>query len=590
MPQPIDQDFKPASWLNRLARHGGRPMLAAMALPLAGAALLLIQAAVLAGLVHELVVAGRPLATLLPPLALLVALLLLRALLGSLGDIAAVRAGELIKQRLRHAIAGTLFARAPGWTGSRPSGALSGLMLEQTEAMDGYFVRYLPAMLQAAIVPLAFAMVIVPIDWVVALLFLVTAPLIPLFMALVGWGAEAATTAQATALSRLSARFADRLRGLVTLRLAGRAAAEVTAIRTASEELRQRTMRVMRIAFLSSAVLEFFAALGVAGVALYIGLTFLDLVSLRADPLTLSAGLFCLLMAPEIYQPLRLLAAHYHDRASARAAAEQIVEQLEAVPDLAAAPTPATTTTTEAIAAAPVAVPALPLRLAGLGLATPDGRTILTDGNLDLRAGEHVAILGDSGIGKSTLLEACAGLRAHSGHILIGGSELRDAEEEWLRAHVAVLGQRPRLFATSIADNIRLGRRDACHLAVQHAAERAGVMDFAAALPRGLDTPVGQGGTGLSGGEAQRVALARLYLRDPALILLDEPTAHLDLATEDMVMDGLVDFARGRTMLVVTHSAAVAARMDGVWRLVNRQLLPAPRPQRVRRPGARSAA
>lgn len=588
MPQPIDQDFKPASWLNRLARHGGRPMLAAMALPLVGAALLLIQAAVLAGLVHELVVAGRPIAALIGPLGLLVALLLLRALLGSLGDIAAVRAGELIKQRLRHAIAGTLFARTPGWTGSRPSGALSGLMLEQTEAMDGYFVRYLPAMLQAAIVPLAFAIVIFPIDWVVALLFLVTAPLIPLFMALVGWGAEAATTAQATALSRLSARFADRLRGLVTLRLAGQAAAEVAAIRTASEELRQRTMRVMRIAFLSSAVLEFFAALGVAGVALYIGLTFLDLVSLRADPLTLSAGLFCLLMAPEIYQPLRLLAAHYHDRASARAAAEQIVEQLEAVPDLAAVPMPATAG--EAIAAAPVAGPALPLRLAGLGLATPDGRTILTDGNLDLRAGEHVAILGDSGIGKSTLLEAAAGLRAHSGHILIGGTEVRDAEEEWLRAHVAVLGQRPRLFATSIAENIRLGRRDACHLAVQHAAERAGVMDFAAALPRGLDTPVGQGGTGLSGGEAQRVALARLYLRDPALILLDEPTAHLDLASEDMVMDGLVDFARGRTMLVVTHSATVAARMDGVWRLVNRQLLPAPRPQRVRRPGARSAA
>jgi ATP-binding cassette subfamily C protein CydD len=427
-------------------------------------------------------------------------------------------------------------------------------------------------MLQAAILPLAFAVVLLPVDWMTALILLITAPLIPVFMALAGWGAQAATEAQASSLSRLSARFADRLRGLTTLHLFGRDAAEIEAAGTASEELRGRTMRVMRVAFLSSAVLEFFAALGVAGVALYVGLTFLGLLSLRSGaPLPLEAGLFCLLMAPEVYVPLRLLAANYHDGAAAKAAALEISRHFGTLPSLdeAAAALPAR--------AAKVHGPSR-VTLAGVSIATPAGTPVIAAATLEVSPGQHIAILGASGIGKSTLLEALARLRDYSGDIGLDGADITALGESELRSRVAMLGQRPRIFAGSIAENIRLGRSTACDTAVRLAARRACVAAFVDQLPDGLSTQLGDEGLGLSGGEIQRVTLARIYLRDPGLILLDEPTAHLDASTEAQVLDGLMDFARGRTLIVATHSMAVAARMDRVFRIAGGRLLPALRP------------
>lgn len=562
-------------WLNRLA-EADRPLLVGvLGLPLVAGALLVAQAMVLAGLLHLAIVEGAASAALLPQVALLAAILGIRIALGALGEVTAVRLGEAIKQRLRVGLVSDLLRRSPTWTAARSSGALSSTVLEQVEALDGYFTRYLPAMVQAAILPIAFAAIAFSVDWIVGLLFLISAPLIPVFMALVGWGAEAASRSQAAALNRLSGRFADRLRGLVTLKLFGQDEVELARVRQASEELRVRTMRVMRIAFLSSAVLEFFAALGVAGVALYVGLTFLDLVTVRSTELTLSAGMFCLLMAPEVYQPLRLLAAHYHDRASARAAVAAIEQEFDALP---VATTPSAPAATPAIATGAAA-----LELCNLRLADPAGRPVLADVDLKLEPGAHVAILGASGIGKSTLLEAVAGLREFSGEVRLDGRMLGAFDQPTLRARLAMLGQRPRLFAGSIADNIRLGRRDADHAAVRLAARWARVADFADALPQGLATRLGEDGLGLSGGEIQRIALARLYLRDPGLLLLDEPTAHLDSATEALVLEGLAEFAVGRTLLVATHSHAVAAHMDKVFRIAGGKLLPAPRPARAGR-------
>lgn len=566
-------------WLNRQA-DGDRPLLAVvLGLPLLAGALLVGQALVLAALIHRAVIDGAGLGVLWPQLVLLGTILAIRIGLGAFGEVAAVKLGETIKARLRGVMIRDLLSRAPTWTASRSSGALSSTVLEQVEALDGYFVRYLPALVQASILPLAFAAVAFSFDWIIGLLFLITAPLIPVFMALAGWGAELASRAQASALNRLSGRFADRLRGLTTLKLFGQAEAETERVRLASEQLRVRTMRVMRIAFLSSAVLEFFAALGVAGVALYVGLTFLDLLSLRGTELTLQAGLFCLLMAPEVYQPLRLLAAHYHDRAAARAAAAEIEVELGALPEPAV----------PVVAAAPAIVAGGPatLRLDGVVLADPNGRPVIDDAELMREPGAHIAILGASGIGKSTLLEAVAGLRPFAGDIRIDGVPLGDLGEPELRRRVAMLGQRPRLFAGSIADNIRLGRRDADHVAVRLAAQLARVADFADTLPEGLSTRLGEDGLGLSGGEIQRIALARIYLRDPGLVLLDEPTAHLDLETEALVLDGLAEFAANRTLLVATHSLAVAARMQHVFRIVGGRLLPAPKPVAgVRKAGA----
>lgn len=557
-------------WLNRLA-GADRPLLAAvLGLPLLAGGLLVAQALVLAALLHRAIVEGAGVAALMPQVLLLGAILLIRIGLGGLGEVAAVRFGEAIKQRLRAGLVADLLRHSPTWTGAKSSGALSSTVLEQVEALDGYFTRYLPAMVQAAILPIAFAAIAFSVDWIVGLLFLISAPLIPVFMALAGWGAEAASRSQASALNRLSGRFADRLRGLVTLKLFGQDDVETARVRLASEELRVRTMRVMRIAFLSSAVLEFFAALGVAGVALYVGLTFLDLVTVRGSELTLQAGMFLLLMAPEVYQPLRLLAAHYHDRASAKAATAEIEREFEVLPEASA---PAIVP----VAATGATGPAT-LELRAVTVADPTGRPVIESADLALEPGAHIAILGTSGIGKSTFLEAIAGLRDFTGDIRIDGRALGDIAEPDLRQRVAMLGQRPRLFAGSIADNIRLGRRDADHAAVRLAAQQARVADFADALPEGLATRLGEDGLGLSGGEIQRIALARTYLRDPGLVLLDEPTAHLDTATEAVVLDGLAEFAKGRTLIVATHSHAVAARMDKVFRIVGGKLLPALKP------------
>ncbi len=578
MTSPLASDPKPRAsrkWLDGQLRNGGAAAYVPLVLPLLGGGLLLGQASLLAHVLHRVVVAGDGLAAVLPQLALIGVLLTGRIVLGLIGEIAATRASETIKRKLRAVLAATLFARPPVWSAAQSSGALSTALVEQVDALDGYFVRYLPAMIQASILPLVFAAMLFPIDWMVGLLLLITMPLIPLFMALVGWGAEAATARQADALGRLGGRFADRLRGLTTLKLFGRAAAETEAVTAASEELRLRTMRVMRIAFLSSAVLEFFAALGVAGIALYIGLTFLGLVSLRGGvPLTLEAGMFCLLMAPDIYAPLRLLAAHYHDRASAKAAVEEIARRFEQLP-------PAQAPQQTAVLPAPAAAGPARLELTGVSIGSPTGQPVIAEAALNLLPRQTAAILGASGIGKSTLLEAIARLRDFGGDIRLDGRPLADLAEPELRARLAMLGQRPRLFAGSIADNIRLGRRNACDTAIRLAARRACVADFADALPEGLATRVGEDGIGLSGGELQRIALARLYLRDPGLILLDEPTAHLDAATEARVLDGLLDFARGRTLLVATHSEAVAARMQRVYRIAGGRLLPALRPNLV---------
>ena len=564
--KPTRQD---ARWLDGLRDLARRRLAVAIGVPLLSGALLVGQVWLLAGGIADAVEGRAGLAELWPRLAGFAAILVVRIALGTAGEIAGASAAESIKLAVRQSLFTELLRRRlPVSLANGSSGALASTLIEQVESLDGYFSRYLPAMVQASILPFAFALLLLPVDWVAGLLFLVTAPLIPVFMALVGWGAEAASVRQAAAMQRLAGRFGDRLRGMVTLKLFGRASAETDAMVAASEELRRRTLGVLRIAFLSSAVLEFFAALGVAGVALYVGLSFLGLVHLRFSPLSFTSGLFLLLMAPEIYQPLRQLAANYHDRATARAAVAAMAATVGALPDpVGVKPEPAPVL-------APLAVrPAVGLAVAGLTLRTPDGsRTILSHAGLTIPAGRQVALLGPSGSGKTTLLEAIARLRDFDGDIRLGGQPIEAIEDERLRRELGYLPQQSRLFHGTIADNMRLGLTEISPEMLRQAARLSRVADFADRLPLGLDTPLGEGGLGLSGGEAQRVALARLYLRNPSLILLDEPTAHLDRATEQAVLDGLLEFARGRTLLVSTHSEVLAGRLDGRYRLAGGQL------------------
>ncbi|VFR31143.1 Transport ATP-binding protein CydD [plant metagenome] len=556
-----------ARWLAGLARAARRPLMAAVAAPLLAGALLLAQTWFLAQVLHQAIAERAPVDTLYGSIAVVATLMGARVLLTWLGERAGQRAAESIKLSLRQALFAQLLARGPQWTRGQRSGELASMLAEQVEALDGFFSRYLPAMVAAAFLPLAFALALMPVDWVAGLILLLTAPLIPVFMALVGWGAEAANRRHLQAFARLSGFFADRVRGLATLKLFGRAQAEAQAVRDATEVVRAKTMAVLRIAFLSSAVLEFFAALGVAGVALYVGLSYLGFVDLRVSPLSLQAGLFCLLMAPEVYAPLRQFAAHYHDRATARAAAAQLAATFETLPEPAALAAGQGQETLRAPAAQP-ASDAAALQVSGLVLRAP-GRPlpVIDAAGFSLAPGEHVALAGASGIGKSTLLEALAGLRDGEGTIRLDGRPLADWPRADLRQRVALISQRPYLQAGSIAGNLRLAAPQADAEALHRAAERAGVLRFAQDLPQGLDTELGPRGYGLSGGQAQRVALARLFLRDPGLVLLDEPTAHLDDGTRDAVLREILAFCEGRTLLLVTHDEAVLDAFPRVLRI-----------------------
>lgn len=569
------------AWLGSRRKLAARPLAVATAAPLVTGGLIAAQAFLLADIIAGAITGGRPPGEQGWRIALLLAVMAVRTVVAFVGERCAARAAEDIKFAVRQDLFAALIARRPDWLRSRASGELVSGILDQVEALDGYFARFLPAMIAAAVLPLAFAIGLLPVDWVVSVLFLVSAPLIPLFMALVGWGAEAASRQHVTAMARLSGLFADRLRGLVVLKLFGRAEDEVARVRFASDELARRTLVVLKIAFLSSAVLEFFAALGVAGVALYVGLTFLGLVDLRAVPLGFQAGLFCLLMAPEVYLPLRTLAAHYHDRAAARAAVANLAATFEALPEADEAQPDAAPFMVPATGAAAVAI---------RGVTVENDRGLVLDRiDLDVAPGERIALLGESGIGKSTLIESIARLRGHGGEVRIDGVPLADWPEAELRQRIALLGQRPRLFEGTIGSNIRLARPDASEAEWMRAADAAGVTDFVRRLPEGFATPVGERGGGISGGEAQRVALARIFLRDPGLVLLDEPTAHLDAVTEDRIADAILDFSAGRTLIVATHSAALARRMDRIYRIAGGRLLPVPhRPATIAR--ARSEA
>jgi len=559
-------------WLMALAKAARLPLVLAGAAPLVSGALLVVQAWLLASVLDAAIVRQAPRQELLGDILAIAGLMLVRACITWAGERAGADAAERIKRHVRLSLFRRLVQKGPYWSRGQASGELASAVVDQVEALDGFFAKYLPAMAAAAMLPVAFSVVLLPMDVIAGLVLLITAPLIPLFMALVGWGAQGASRRHLRAFARLSGFFADRLRGLSTLKLYGRAEAEAASVVAASDALRQRTMSVLRIAFLSSAVLEFFAALGVAGVAVYIGLTYLGFLDLRWSPLTLQAGLFCLLMAPEVYAPLRQFAAHYHDRAAALAAVSQISLLFDGLPQAGDAATDGAPGADKS-ATGPGRAPenrgaGAALAIAGLNLDAPGrSQAVLADAGLALAPGEHAALMGPSGIGKSSLIEAIARLRPFQGDIRIDGVPLPDWDEAALRQRVALIGQKPQLLTGSIADNIRLGRPDASDAEVQAAARRACVLEFAEALPQGLATQLGGRGHGLSGGQAQRVALARLFLRDPGLILLDEPTAHLDEATQARVLDAILEFSAGRTLLLATHAPAVAARLGRTLRL-----------------------
>jgi len=467
-------------------------------------------------------------------LALAGALALLMAGLGAAQETAQVAAGEAARLRVRGAAFDRLLA-----ADALPAGEKAALLVDRVEALDGFFARWLPAVALAVISPAIVLVAALLADWVTALVLLVAGLLVPVGMALTGIGAAAESRRQLDALGRLSGRFVDRLRGLKTLVLFNRQEDEAQALGAAAEEFRARTMRVLRVAFLSSASLEFLAAGTLAYLAWRHGA---HLGAAHPNP---TLAIFCILLVPAFFAPLRGFSQSYHEAMSARGAAAALVPILAREPE-------------QGLALDEVP-PRIAVALTDIRLTYDVSRGEALSGLTFAAApGETVLLVGASGAGKSSVLRLLMGFaRPDSGRIAINGQDVMLLAPGELRRLSCYVGQRAHLFAGTIAENIALGREGATPAQIRRAAEQARVAGFADALPLGLETRVGEGGHGLSGGQAQRVALARAFLRDAPLLLLDEPTAHLDPGTEAEVTAAIARLCAGRTAIIATHSRAL---------------------------------
>jgi len=540
-------------WLTR-QQQAVRPLLqGAVVAGMLGGVAIAAQMGLMAWLVHALLIDAAPAHSLWPTMAALLLAVLLRVLAAAVQE----RLGQLASAKVRQQVRGelsALWARlGPVRLAALPSASLTNQWVEQVDALDGYYARYLPQQWLAALVPLMLVALVFWLDWLAALFLLLAAPLIPLFMALVGMHAERISQRHVLQAGRMAGQFLDRVRNLTSLQLFGQVGRSVSRIEEATQAYRKVTMETLRVAFLSSAVLEFFASVAIAVVAMYIGFGLLGYISYGPSPsLTLFSGLFILLLAPEFFQPLRSLAQHYHDRAAALAAADALAE-LEAL----GSTIPEQTAQQPGGDANGITVQSLQLGYAGRGL-------ILRDVNLSIKAGEVVALVGPSGSGKSSLLHCLAGfIQPDAGHISLFGRPPGEQPLAWM-------GQRPFLIKGSWADNLRLTAPHADAAAMQRALAAVGLSKLLAAQPQGLDSLLDEGGRGLSGGQAQRLALARVWLSDAALVLLDEPTASLDEESEADVVKALQALAAaGRTVVIATHHPALMHMADRAVRLNN---------------------
>jgi ATP-binding cassette subfamily C protein CydD len=511
------------------------------------AGLVVAQATVLA---YVIVRAGRGVTSLRDPLVVLLAVVVGRGLLSYGGEVSALRAAAAVRSSLRRDLATKVVALGPTWTAGERSGSIATLMTKGLDALDGYFARYLPQLVLATLVPLVVLVRVAGSDLISAVIIGATIPLIPIFMILVGLHTKARTDRQWSQLSRLGGHFLDVVEGLPTLKVFGRAKAQAALVRQVSEDYRRTTMATLRVAFTSALVLELLATLATALVAVEVGLRLL------AGDLSYETALLVLLLTPEAYLPLRAVGASFHASADGVAAVAEALGVIETDVQVSSSGTSSCDLRRDVI------------RLDGVSVHYPDRATdALRVVDLHIAPGEHLALIGQSGAGKSTLLSLLLGFAAPSeGTIRIGTKQLCDVDLDAMRRQVAWVPQAPRVFAGTVADNIRLGDATASDERVVAAAQAAGIAAVVADLPDGYATVLGERGLTLSTGQRQRLALARAFLRDAPVVLLDEPAAHLDAATATEIRAAVARLARGRTLVIVTH--------DDRWQtLVDRVLL-----------------
>lgn len=507
----------------------------------------------------------------LPHFMALIGLMLLRALLAYGRERASFEAGKRLRQQIRAAVMDKLTRLGPAFIKGKPAGSWASIVLEQVEDLQDFYARYLPQMTLAGVIPFLILIAVFPINWAAGLILLLTAPLIPLFMILVGIGAADANRKNFNALARLSGHFMDRLKGLSTLKLFHRGDAELKVIEKASEEFRSRTMSVLRMAFLSSAVLEFFAAVSIAVLAVYFGFSYLGHLDFgyygahaqlgpnanEGLPFSLFVGLFILILAPEFYQPLRDMGTHYHAKAQAIGAAQALMTLLEH-------PEPESSFSQDKLGQQTRLDKLTHLSVKDLEVFSTDGSRLLGPISFELKLGEHLALVGPSGAGKTSLLNALLGFLPYKGKLLIDGVELASLDLAHWRQQLAWLGQEPQLFHGTVRENVALANPEMTDEQVWQLLEQANIHEFVRSQPLGLATPIGEQSSTLSVGQAQRIALARALGQAAQLFILDEPTASLDSVSEQLVSRTLKAAMAGKMGIMVTHRVDQLDHMSSI--------------------------
>ncbi|CAH6785291.1 cysteine/glutathione ABC transporter permease/ATP-binding protein CydD [Vibrio alginolyticus] len=540
-------------WLKQQSKLAKRWLMIAISLGVLSSVFLIAQAALLASILHQLIIENVDKSELVGHFAGLALSVVGRAGCTWGREIAGYRCGEQIRVYIRQLILDKLRELGPAYIKGKPAGTWATLLLEQVEDMQDFFSRYLPQMSLSVLIPFIILVVVFPVNWAAGLIFLLTAPLVPMFMALVGMKAADANRKNFKALQRLSGHFYDRLQSMTTIRLFDRTSSETEVLKGASEVFRTRTMDVLKIAFLSSAVLEFFTSISIAMTAVYFGFTYIGELNFGhyGVGITLFAGLFILILAPEFYQPLRDLGTFYHAKQQAVGAAESIVEFLET--DI----TKVKSGDTQLDPAQGINIQAQDLKVL-----SPEGVQLVGPISFALNTRQSTALVGPSGAGKTSLINAILGFMPYEGSLKINGIELRDLDLASWRKTISWVGQNPLLLHGSIRDNVTLGKQDITDQTVQNALDQSFASEFV--NEHGLDYMISDRSGGLSVGQSQRLALARAMIQDGQFWLLDEPTASLDTRSEQLVMKGINSNIESRTALLVTHQLAPLQSVDNI--------------------------
>ena len=554
----------------REAMAGRALLVATVALAVLGGLLTVAQALLMADVISRAFLGGWGLAALEPWLIWLAAIALLRAIVQYLRQVSADSFSARVRQDLRNRVFARILGLGPVAAGGERTGELIATALDGVEGLDGYLAHYLPQLALAALIPLTVLVAVLYESLLPGVILFVTAGLLPYFMILLGRAAERRTKRQWRLLQQLSGHFLDVVQGLRTLQLFGRSRRQVEIIREVSDRHREATLDTLKVAFLSAFALELLASLstGLVAVAISFGLL--------GGTLHLAQGLAILILVPEFYLPLRALGSDFHAGMQGAAAAERIFELLDQAP----ARRP------QGAGRLPQGAP-LEIRLEGVSYTYPGAASpALHALDLTWRPGEALAVVGPSGAGKSTLLRLLLGfIEPQEGRVLVDGVPLASLDLDAWRRMVAYVPQRPTIFPGSVADNIRLGRADVAPAEVEAAARAAQAHDFIAALPKGYDTVVGEGGRALSQGERQRLAIARALATQAPLLLLDEPTASLDAASDAAVSEAVAAAARGRRALVVAHRLSTAERLSRIAVLAAGAVAESGTPEELRRHG-----